>query len=81
MSDPEGFVIDSIQAFIAVGEDGDEGIIGAMMSNGMWMPFVAADMTRLLELKPKAIAIGKATGKVVKLARFMVREDVETFVP
>jgi hypothetical protein len=76
----EGFQITSIQAFIAVGDDGDEGIIGEMTGMG-WMPFIAADMVRLEELKPRAIAIGRMTNKVVKLARFMVREDVETFVP
>lgn len=77
---PEPFRIESIQAFISVAEDGDEGIIGRMTGMG-WVPFIAADADRLASLKPQAIAIAKATGIEVKLVRFSLREDVETIVP
>jgi len=43
-----------------------------------WMPFVAADITRLEELRPIAHSIAQTTGKPVYLIRLSVREDLET---
>lgn len=73
------FRITEIHAFLAVGDDDEEGIIGAHTAMG-WVPFVAADKTRLNILRPHAENIAKDTGKKVKLVRFSVREDLEEIV-
>ena len=73
------FKIKNIHAFVAVGDDGDEGVIGEMI-NGVMTPFVCADEARVESLREKAFEIGKHTGKKVKLVRFSTREDVEEIV-
>lgn len=75
-----GFVIDAVWAFVAVHADGDEGVL-AMSINGQWVPFIAADRTRLEELIPKARALGKASNKSIRLVRFDARTVVEVFHP
>jgi hypothetical protein len=70
-----GFRIETIQAFVAVGPDGDEGIIGANVGHG-WTPFVAADPERLEQLRPMARKIAKETGIEVRLIRFSLRDDL-----
>lgn len=75
-----GFVIHELWAYVAVHADSDEGVIGASI-NGMVMPLVAADRTRLDELRPYAERAAAFAGKPVKLVRFTAREDVETIEP
>jgi hypothetical protein len=70
------FRIEAIHAFVAVGEDDEEGIIGMNMG-GSWMPFIAADLTRLEGLRPSAEAIAATTGRQVRLVRFTTRQDLE----
>lgn len=72
------FRITELWAFIAVGDDDEEGVIGAKMPNGSWLPFVMADNRRLEQLRPMAEDIAEASGKTVRLVRFSVREDIET---
>ena len=64
-------------AFLAVGDDGDEGVIGGYF-DGSWMPFVGADMARMESLRAFAEEISRKTGKRIVLAKFSAREDVET---
>lgn len=70
------FRIEAIHAFIAVDGDDEEGIIGQRMGDS-WLPFIAADIQRLEQLRPIAEAIAEATGQEVRLVRFSVREDLE----
>jgi hypothetical protein len=75
-----GFKIGALWAFVAVHDDGDEGIIGFLSPSG-WVPMVAADQTRLDLLIPRARAVAKEGNKVVRLVRFDTRADVEVFHP
>lgn len=71
------FRIEAIHAYIAVDEDDEEGVIGQLMGNGTWMPFIAADLHRLIDLRPMAEAIALETGRQVRLVKFTTREDLE----
>jgi hypothetical protein len=74
--------IKEIFAFIATDKTpDDEGVVGALMPDGTWMPFVAADSTRVKQLKPIAQHISFTTKKKITLARFSVREDMEELTP
>lgn len=73
-----GFVIKELWAFVAIDpEDGDEGVVGAELTPGMFMPFVAADGTRLEQLRDLARGIGRARNVTVKLIKLSTREDLE----
>lgn len=74
------FRIEEVWAFAAVGEDGEEGIIGEATYLG-WVPFVAADRERLEQLKPRAQAIATKLGCTVRLIRLHQRTDVEEILP
>lgn len=76
-----GFRITEVHIFAAIGDDGEEGIIGMTTPGGIFMPFVCADATRVADMRPHAIQIGKATNRTINLIRLSVREDVETFEP
>lgn len=71
------FKITSISAFIAMGDDQEEGII-AMQVDDKWFPMVMADEARLNSLRPFAEQVAKAQKKQISLVRFSVREDLET---
>ena len=45
-----GFRISQITAFTTIGDDDEEGVV-AMEMNGMMMPFISADITRLTEMR------------------------------
>lgn len=71
------FRIESISAYLCVGEDDEEGIIGAPIGpNGEMIPLVAADEDRLQEIKPVALEIAASLGWHVKLVRFSHREEI-----
>lgn len=70
-----GFVVDELFAFIAVDDDGDEGVIAAKMGNTM-MPLVFADLTRLPTFAPIADNIAKAAGINYKLKHFQLLGDI-----
>lgn len=72
-----GFRIQTLWAFVAVHEDGDEGLVAGMIG-GQWMPLIAADEARLADLRPLAEKIVAATGKPVRLVRFDTRTEVDT---
>jgi hypothetical protein len=76
----DGFRIGAIHAYVSVGEDDQEGIIGENIG-GSWLPFIAADEHRLIQLRPIAERIAKASGRPVRLVRFSVREDIEVIEP
>lgn len=74
------FKIETITAFIAVDDDGTEGVVGTMTPMGM-MPMIAADEDRLKSLEPKAQVIATETKKTITLARFSVRTDLRQIEP
>jgi len=69
--------ITTIKAYISIDDNGDEGICGFMKPDGQWLPMVCADDARVDSLRPLAEKIAKASGKLITLARFSVREDME----
>lgn len=71
--------VKSLWAFFSIDADGDEGLIASFF-NGAWMPLVAADKARVESLRPLAEEVARESGKTVVLAKFSLREDVETFV-
>jgi hypothetical protein len=72
--------IDQMYAFVSVGKDGDEGIIGSII-NGQYMPLVGADMERVESLRPYAQHAANQAGITVKLCLFSERKEVETIKP
>lgn len=63
--------IEVFTAFIHKDSEGQEGLIAEMIGN-QWMPFVAADQKRVLELHH----IVKRMGIEFKIVRFTGREDI-----
>ncbi len=70
-----GFVVDELFAFIAVDDDGDEGVMAAIMGDTM-MPLIFADLTRLPAFAPIADNIAKAAGMDYTLKHFQLLGDV-----
>lgn len=70
-----GYVVDELFAFIAIDDDGDEGVIAAEMGDFL-MPLVFADMTRLPHFAAIAHKISQVTGDEYKLKHFQLLGDV-----
>ena len=64
-----GFRIEKIWAFIAVHNDGDEGIVGLTI-NGNMIPAIGADHDRIISLLPEISKVATMTGMDIKLVRF-----------
>lgn len=76
------FRIDRIWAFLSVGADNEEGVVGFLdRRTGQWMPMVAADEKRLRALQELAQYTAETSGRAVRLVRFDVRTDVEILEP
>ena len=77
--------ISEMFAFIA--EDAgpeDEGVVATSIHHPLGvihMPLVGADMARVASLRPKALAIARASGKRIRLVRFSLREELEVIEP
>ena len=67
--------ITELYAFVSIGsEPDDEGIMAFQTDDGIWMPMIGADMTRVNQLKPPADRISKTTGKPYKILRFKLEK-------
>lgn len=75
-----GFRITELWAWVAVHDDGDEGVLGVGMG-GWMMPLVAADRERVESLRPYAENAAQLSGKRAILARFTLRIDEEIVDP
>ena len=71
--------IDHIWMVLSV-DDGGEGVVAAPFGN-VTLPLVAADKRRLADIIPVARDCAKFFGKVMRLAKFTAREDVEIYRP
>jgi hypothetical protein len=70
--------ITEIFAFVSIGDDpDDEGVMAFQTNDGIWMPMVGADMTRVNQLKPMADRISKTTGKPYKILKFKIENEIE----
>lgn len=65
--------INELYAFISSDDDG-EGIIGAKISDGTFLPFIGADLERVESLKPIADKICSLYGKKYEI-RYFVRKE------
>lgn len=74
-------IIDQIFAFIATGENGDEGITGFLAKDKTWMPMVGADIDRVNSLEALAQHIANETKSEIKLLFFSKKELVKVFKP
>ena len=71
--------IDEIYAFIAQDADGEG--LPAFMHNGMMMPMVCADKTRVDSLREIAKQMARESGNKITLCRFSVRQEIEVIEP
>lgn len=69
--------IASIHAFIATEDDGGEGVCAFKNIEGNWVPLIAADETRLEQLRTIAAGIAADMKVNITLAKFSTREDIE----
>ncbi len=70
--------VEEMYAFIAVDEDGDEGIVSFFDPvNRVQMPMIGTDQARLESLREMAKTIVKDLGKPIQLIRMHLRQDVE----
>jgi hypothetical protein len=68
-----GFRITEITAFTVIGPDDEEGVCAFLSPDGIWMPMVAADITRLTQLRDRA-EMFRAEGIEVRERRFIQEE-------
>ncbi len=68
--------INELWAFVSSDEEG-EGVLGAQLASGQWMPFIGADEARIKSLREIAVDIARAQGIDIKLVKFSHREEVE----
>lgn len=73
--------IDAIYAFVSVDDDGNEGLCGATMPDGMWMPLIGADEKRLIALMPIAEELAHRSRREIKLIKLTTREELRTIRP
>lgn len=76
-----GFRVTAVHVFTLIDDDDEEGVPAFRGKDGMIYPLIAADENRLANMRPIAEELAKTHGKVVKLSRFTVREDLEEFQP
>lgn len=68
--------IDTLFAFIAVDEFGDEGVVGATLPGLGFSMLAGADLARIESLRPLAEKIAKATSKEIKLIQLTTRAEL-----
>jgi hypothetical protein len=73
--------IDQVWAFVAVDEDGNEGVCAAPFTGMGVVPLIAADEARLASILPVAQRIATMSGRTVKLIKLSVREELQVFHP
>lgn len=76
----EHLKIEKITAFVAIDEDGNEGVMGFRNGN-QWIPMVCGDTERMQSLYPVAVQISQLSGKDFRIIQFSNREDItDSFV-
>lgn len=74
--DIQNIVISSITAFVSIDKDGNEVVIGQLMPDGAWMPFICADEARIAFILPLAIEVSRMTKVPFKIVQFGSRVDL-----
>lgn len=65
--------ITEIFAFVSKDKEGNEGIMGALGDDGMWVPLIGADQERVDSLIPIADKIKEITGMDYEIRYFFQR--------
>lgn len=73
-------LITELYAFIATEAPGDEGVPAMSIGDKVY-PLFGADVQRVDQLRMYAQAISNHTGTTITLAKFSVREELETITP
>ena len=71
--------VNQIYAFFSVNQDDDIEGLAAFVDKGTVIPLIAADKTRMEELKLIAQDMAKKEGMALRLVKFTSREEVEVF--
>lgn len=72
-------IVDVMYAYLAQGEDGQEGIMAASMvfeGQHMFMPLVGADLGRIKSLLPIATDIALKSGQTFRIYKFENKVDI-----
>lgn len=75
MTKKPGFKIKTVTAFIAVDDDGDEGVMSIKIGDSFY-PMVCGDEESIAQMLPHAIEAAKQSGKTFRVLQFSTREDV-----
>lgn len=73
-------VINEMFAFVAINDEGDEGLMSMQTERGQ-LPLVGADMERIDLLRPLAQKFAKDCETEVRLMKFSQMEVLETYAP
>ena len=74
------FRVTEIWAWLAVGDDNEEGIVAFQGPDG-GLPLVMADRTRLDSLRSLAEGVARQGDKTLRLVKFSVREEIDSLPP
>lgn len=66
----------SITAFTSVDKDGVEGVLGQVMPDGSWMPFIFSDPVNVALMLPVAIDMCRMTKIPFKIVQFNRWQDL-----
>lgn len=69
--------IDAMFACIVLDDDGTEGIPAVLAPDGMIIPLVGADMTRLAQIRAMVLSDPVLLGKRIEIVKFSQRERLE----
>jgi hypothetical protein len=75
------YVIEKFRAFVAVDEDGNEGLCAAMNTRGEWMPLIAADEARFDSIQEVAQKTANATGMTIHVIEYTARNQIGILTP
>ena len=73
--------IDELYAFISKDEEGNEGLCGYSPQPGVYIGMVCANPERVAILKPLADDIAKQGNREIRLVKFSIRTELETYNP
>ena len=79
IGDKPNLIVDAMYAYLAQGDDGQEGIMAtSMMIEGqhMFMPLVGADLGRIKSLLPIATDIALKSGQTFRIYKFENKVDI-----